>query len=50
MTRDTTTGSNFESIVESCLDRAAKADNFAQIVRDRDTLLTLLKDDKAGKL
>lgn len=29
MTRDTTTGLNFESIVETCLDRAAKADNFA---------------------
>jgi SNF2 family DNA or RNA helicase len=27
-----------------------KADNFEQIVRDRDQLLALLKDDKAGKL
>ena len=27
-----------------------KADNFEQIVRDKDKLLTLLKDDKAGKL
>lgn len=27
-----------------------KADNFEQIVRDRDQLLTLLKDDKAGRL
>jgi SNF2 family DNA or RNA helicase len=27
-----------------------KADNFEQIVRDRDQLLSLLKDDKAGKL
>ena len=26
------------------------ADNFEQIVRDKDKLLTLLKDDKAGKL
>lgn len=27
-----------------------KADNFEQIVRDKDKLLSLLKDDKAGKL
>jgi SNF2 family DNA or RNA helicase len=27
-----------------------KADNFEQIVRDRDQLIALLKDDKAGKL
>jgi SNF2 family DNA or RNA helicase len=27
-----------------------KADNFEQIVRDKDKLLQLLKDDKAGKL
>jgi SNF2 family DNA or RNA helicase len=27
-----------------------KADNFEQIVRDKEKLLTLLKDDKAGKL
>ena len=27
-----------------------KADNFEQIVKDKDKLLTLLKDDKAGKL
>jgi SNF2 family DNA or RNA helicase len=27
-----------------------KADNFEQIVRDKDKLLELLKDDKAGKL
>ena len=27
-----------------------KADNFEQIVRDKDKLLTMLKDDKAGKL
>jgi SNF2 family DNA or RNA helicase len=27
-----------------------KADNFEQIVRDKDKLLTLLKDDKAGDL
>jgi SNF2 family DNA or RNA helicase len=27
-----------------------KADNFEQIVRDKDKLLTLLKDDKAGNL
>jgi SNF2 family DNA or RNA helicase len=27
-----------------------KADNFEQIVRDRDKLLSLLKDDKAGRL
>jgi SNF2 family DNA or RNA helicase len=27
-----------------------KADNFEQIVRDKDQLLNLLKDDKAGKL
>ena len=28
MTRDTTTGSDFERIVEACLERAAKDDNF----------------------
>lgn len=28
MTRDTTTGSHFENIVETCLQRAAKIDNF----------------------
>jgi SNF2 family DNA or RNA helicase len=28
----------------------SKADNFDQIVKDRDKLLELLKDDKAGKL
>ena len=27
-----------------------KADNFEQIVKDKDKLLQLLKDDKAGKL
>jgi len=27
-----------------------KADNFEQIVRDKDKLLELLKDDKAGRL
>jgi len=27
-----------------------KADNFEQIVRDKDKLLSLLKDDKAGEL
>jgi hypothetical protein len=27
-----------------------KADNFEQIVRDKAQLLSLLKDDKAGKL
>jgi SNF2 family DNA or RNA helicase len=27
-----------------------KADNFEQIVKDKDKLLELLKDDKAGKL
>ena len=27
-----------------------KADNFEQIVRDKDQLLKLLQDDKAGKL
>jgi SNF2 family DNA or RNA helicase len=27
-----------------------KADNFEQIVRDKDRLLDLLKEDKAGKL
>jgi hypothetical protein len=29
---------------------STKADNFEQIVKDKDKLLTLLKDDKAGKL
>jgi SNF2 family DNA or RNA helicase len=28
----------------------SKADNFDQIVKDRDKLLELLKQDKAGKL
>jgi hypothetical protein len=29
---------------------STKADNFEQIVKDKDKLLSLLKDDKAGKL
>jgi len=38
MVRDTSTGSNFESIVEACLKRSAQADNF-----------TLLKQSTVGE-
>jgi len=41
-----TEGSVEERVIEVL---GTKADNFEQIVRDKDRLMQLLKDDKAGK-
>ena len=45
---DYVTEGTMEERVLQVLD--TKADNFEQIVKDKDKLLALLKDDKAGKL
>jgi SNF2 family DNA or RNA helicase len=45
---DYVTEGTIEERVLQVLDN--KADNFEQIVKDKDKLLSLLKDDKAGKL
>ena len=48
MVLDYVTEGTVEERVLQVLD--TKADNFEQIVKDKDKLLALLKDDKAGKL